>query len=262
MGFPLSGLLLTSLMILPVFSLQKPQLPMPNSPKGFDKQYKSVFKAYEAYEKALNEEMESADEKTLLKGDGYENVLSVYRKIFRKKSAYKRPYSKENELALMERLSTFAVPEHWFFDVFGPEQGPAFAREYEERFRGFESATIREFRRVNIGVLSAQVKTRPVRTNAALISVRLAPTPLLPLPPVQRFRVRHFTAAEFEIGENGCVGISAPGYDSSWVDSFIYVDGAFRFVGRGPCPFWEPCSTKEPFSAGQIVSPMDGIGPD
>jgi hypothetical protein len=62
-------------------------------------------------------------------------------------------------------------------------------------------------------------------------------------------------APEFEIGENGCVRISEPGYDSSWVDSFIYVDGAFRFIGRGACPFWEPCSRKEPFSAGQVVSP-------
>ncbi|SRR6266481_1587494 len=259
MQFPLSGLLLISLMILPVFGRQESQLPVPNSPKGFEKQYKSVFKAYE---KAFNKEMESADEQTLLKGDAYENVLIVYRKILRKKSTYKKPYSKENELALMERLSTFAVPEHWFSDVFGPEQGSAFAREYEERFRGFESATIREFRRVSIGSRSAQVKTRPVRANTALISVRLAPTPLVPLPPVQPFRVRHFTAPEFEIGENGCVGIGEPGYDSSWVDSFIYVDGAFRFIGRGTCPFWEPCSTKEPFSAGQIVSPVDGIGPD
>ena len=259
MGFPLSGLLLISLMILPVFGLQKSQPPVPNSPKGFDKQYKSVFKAYE---KAFNKEMESADEKTFLKGDGYEKVSSVYRKVFRKKSAYKEPYRKEDELDVMERLSAFAIPEHWFSDVFGPEQGSTFAREYEERFRRFESATIREFHLVIIHSRSAQVKTRPVRANTALISVGSASTPLVPLPPVQRFRVRHFTAPVFEIGENGCVGISELGYDSSWVDSFIYVDGAFRFLGRGACPFWEPCSTKEPFSAGQVVSPVDGIGPD
>ena len=258
MGFPLSGLLLISLMILPVFSVQKSELPAPNSPRGFDKQYKSVFKAYE---KAFNKEMESSDEQTFLEGDGYEKVLSVYRKVFRKKSAYKKAYKKENELELMERLSTFAVPEHWFIDVFGPEQGSTLAREYEERFRGFEFATISEFRRVVLGNSSAQVKTRLVRANTALISVGTKPVSLVPLPPVQRFRVRYFTAPKFEIGENGCIGIGEPGYDSSWVDSFIYVDGAFRFIGHGACPFWEPCSTRKQFSADQIVCSVDGIRP-
>ena len=87
MGFPLSRLLLISLMILPVFGLQKSQLPIANSPKGFDKQYKIVFKAYE---KEFNKKMESADEKTFLKGDGYEKVSSVYKEGVRKKKRIKK----------------------------------------------------------------------------------------------------------------------------------------------------------------------------
>jgi hypothetical protein len=134
-------------MVLPAFGLQKSQPPVPNSPKGFDKQYKNVFK-------------------------GYEKANNVF-----------KPYRKDNELELMERLRTFAIPEHWFTDVFGPEQGSTFAREYEDRLRGFESATIREFRRV-IGNSSAQVNTRLVRANTDLTLVRSGPTSLVPLPPV------------------------------------------------------------------------------
>jgi hypothetical protein len=44
MGFPLSLLLLISLMVLPVFWPVETQPPVPNLPKGFDKQYKNVFK--------------------------------------------------------------------------------------------------------------------------------------------------------------------------------------------------------------------------
>jgi hypothetical protein len=47
MGLPLKGLLLISLWVLPVLNRESYQRPVLNSPKGFDKQYKTVFKAYE-----------------------------------------------------------------------------------------------------------------------------------------------------------------------------------------------------------------------
>ena len=30
---------------------------------------------------------------------------------------------------------------------------------------------------------------------------------------------------------------------TSWIESFIYIDGAFRFFGQGSKPFWAPAPT-------------------
>jgi hypothetical protein len=213
MGLPLSGLLLISLFVMPVLSRQNFQRPVPNSPKGFAKQYKSVFKAYE-----------NTDPLKLRK----------------------------NGEELEARFRTFAMPEHWFTEVFGPEEGPKFAREYRELFEGFASATIDEFSSAEsfyTGWGKAQIKTTALTTNPELRLVRSTPTSLVPLPPVQRFRVKYFTGLYFEIGENGCIQIIARGYGRSRADSFVYVNGAFRFIGRGACPFGAACSTNKQLSS-------------
>lgn len=39
-----------------------------------------------------------------------------------------------------------------------------------------------------------------------------------------------------------CV-LAAPGQSArvtSWIDSFVYIDGAFRFFGHGSRSFWHP----------------------
>jgi hypothetical protein len=209
MGLPLNGLLLISLLVLPVLSRQNYQRPVLNSPKGFDKQYKNVFKAYE-------------------------------------KTAYSsKSHREENEQQFEARFHTFAIPEDWFTNVFGPYQGPKFATAFRERFEDFEFSTIHEFNTVELHAASirnsAQVKTTESATNPSLRW--LTPTSAVPLPTVQRFRVRYITGPNFVVSETGCIGIIAPGYSREEVTSFIYVDGAFRFIGRGACPFWSSCST-------------------
>jgi hypothetical protein len=115
--------------------------------------------------------------------------------------------------------------------------------------KGFELATIGEFSSLKGHYTawgsSAQVKTTALRTNPELKPVRSTTASLVPLLPVQRFRVRYFTGPNFQIGENNCLQIIAPGCDRSRVDSFICVDGAFRFIGPGDYPFWESCSTND-----------------
>jgi hypothetical protein len=155
----------------------------------------------------------------------------------------------------MERFRTFAIPERWFADVFGPNRRPELAGEYQELFNGFEAATEHEFSILaahdwgDYG--SAWVATKSWRANTALKSARSAQTSLVPLPPVQRFRIWYYVRSTIDINDcrpMGTIDCTAPGgYEYSRVDTFIYVDGAFRFIGGGACPFWAtPCSPNLP----------------
>ena len=204
MRFGIVALLLL-LLVLPALGQQNPQSLVPNSPKGFDKQYKSVFRAYE-------------------KGD---------------------------EKELLERFRTFAIPERWFADEFGPEEGPKLSRQYLYRFRDFETDTVQEFNRVicdyDSGCNQGLVKTRAARRSTASTRAPPAPTPLLSLPPVQRFRIEHFAVPEAQV------------YDNFWASCFIYLDGAFRFVGYEKCPFWNRCAANRPFPASELNEPPEPV---
>lgn len=65
---------------------------IPDSAKGFDKQYRNLFKAFE---KTVN---------------------------------VSKSHQEKNEQDLGARFRTFAIPENWFLDVFGP-----FARKFKTR---------------------------------------------------------------------------------------------------------------------------------
>ena len=221
MRFRLVALLLL-LLVLPALGQQNRSL-VPNSPKGFDKQYKSVFKAYE-------------------KGD---------------------------EKELLERFRTFAIPERWFADEFGPEEGPKLSRQYLYRFRDFETDTVQEFNRVicdyDSGCNRGQTKTRAAKATE-LTQAPPTSTSLLSLPPVQRFRIEHFSLpdvnrcfSDTELAGSCTAYPSGTMYDNSWVSSFIYVDGAFRFVGCATCPFWDPCAANHPFPESELNKPPEPV---
>lgn len=200
------GILLVLLLPPIVLGRPKPSAPIPDSKEGFDKQYKSLFKAWE--------------------------------KTDNPSEAYKR----ENERELMERFLAFGLPEHWFTDVFGPEQGPNFAKQYRELFKKFVFSTNREFRTA-LGEDTAQVKTKWLRVDQVNPPGSAQPS-LVPLPPVQLFQIQHFTAPRSRLGDDGySYGYSGRYYSFFYLESFIYIDGAFRFVGSCDCPFWSPCST-------------------
>jgi hypothetical protein len=235
----------------PVLGQKNSQYTIPNSPKGFDKQYKNAF---DAFDKAIKKESETPEDRTFMNGDAFQKASIVYRKIFRKKDAYKKTFAKGIEQERMERFHTFAIPEHWFSDVFGPDQGPEMAKEYQELFNGFESATEHEFSTLagrEYG--DAYVITKAWRTSTEVKSARSAPTSLVPLPPVQRFRIRYHirpTLTADDCGPPGGIDCTSPfalRHDYSRVDTFIYLEGAFRFIGGGACPFWAtPCSPNLP----------------
>ena len=224
MRFSLATLMVISLLSLPVPGQGNLQT-FPNAPKGFDKQYKSVFRAYE-------------------KGD---------------------------EKELVERFHTFAIPERWFTEEFGPEDGPKLYRQYLYRFRDFETGTVEEFNRVSCdydgGCNRGQVTTRAAKATELN---QAHPVPRSPLSgfPVQRFRIRHFSVPEV----NSCFSIpgeyttcSAYGYstvgthDNAWISSFLYVDGAFRFVGCATCPFWGACAGNVPIPERVLEKPPEPV---
>lgn len=222
MRFALVALLLLSFVPLTVLGQQNSRPPVPNSLKGFDKQYKSVFKAYE----------------------------------------------KGAEKELLERFLSFAMPERWFVNEFGPDEGPKLSRQYFYRFRDFETDTVHEFDRIPCdydgGCNQGQIKTRAARKSANLTQTPLPPTPLTSFPPVQHFLIRHFST---EVGSEGwgdgigtCMCCNpGPCYDNSWVSSFIYVDGAFRFVAQGTCLFWDLCAENQPIPESQLNSPPEPV---
>jgi hypothetical protein len=213
------GILLVWLLPSTVFGGQNSPAPIPNSTKGFDKQYKNLFKSWE------------------------------------KADAPFKAYKKENERELMERFHVFAVPEHWFTDVCGPEQGPSLARKYAEMFKAFVSSTVREFQTV-LGEDTAQVKTNAWRVQQ-VPPASSAQSFLAPLPATQLFRIQHFTAPRSIFTSDPYDKYTGRIYSFSYVASFIYIDGAFRFVGSCDCPFWKPCSTNDPVFEGQLVWPRD-----
>ena len=210
------------LLALPTLGQQNSRPLVPNSPKGFDKQYKSVFKAYE-------------------KGD---------------------------EKELLERFGAFAIPERWFTDEFGPEQGSKFARQYLYQFRNFELDTVQEFNRVTCGYYSCDrgdVKTSAAKASAGLAQASPGRTSSLSLVPVKRFRIEHYTPPEVnpcfsdtELAGSCTFYPSGTMYDNSWVSSFIYMDGAFRFVGW-TFPFWDPCGANQPIPESELNKPPEPV---
>ena len=143
-------------------------------------------------------------------------------------------FQQHSEPAMQERLQTFALPSHWFTDSFAAAQAPEFARQYAEAFADFRRRTETNFAGIDV------LKTRLHVDVASPVDIRArrwtpaesSAQPYLsalrqPLPPVQKFEI-------------DCL-LAAPGQGArltSWIESFIYIDGAFRFFGQGRKPFW------------------------
>jgi hypothetical protein len=162
-------------------------------------------------------------------------------------------YKRENERQLMERFYAFAIPEHWFTDVFGPDQGPNLTKQYSELFKAFAFSTNREFRTVlESNEDTAHVKTKELRADQ-VNRPGAAQSSLVPLPLVQLFRIQHFTAPFHLPDDRFPSTLIERRYNCFYVESFIYIDGAFRFIGSYDCPFWSPCSTSDPVFQGQLI---------
>ncbi len=155
-------------------------------------------------------------------------------------------FQRHNQDAMQDRLQTFTLPSPWFTDSFAPAQADEFARRYAEAFADFKRRTAADFAGIN--ALKTRVHVDPASpvdihtrrwTPAESSGKPYLPAFRQPLPPVHTFEIE-------------CV-LDAPGQGArltSWIESFLYIDGAFRFFGQGRKPFWtgspQPRTSKSP----------------
>jgi hypothetical protein len=149
-------------------------------------------------------------------------------------------FQQHNEAAMQDRLQTFAIPSHWFIDSFVPGQAAEFTRQYTGAFADFKRRTASNF--AGIDTLKRRVQV-DAATPVNIRTRRWTPaestgTPHLsalraPLPPLQKFEIDYMVDAPRQGARLTC-----------WIESFIFIDGAFRFFGQGSKPFWAPPTPK------------------
>jgi TonB family protein len=163
-----------------------------------------------------------------------------------------KAYKAGDQKTAQSLLDDFRIPSSWFAETYGPEKGADFDSQYADQHAYFKFITLRKFDD-NAG------KKGSVHTylDKGMSAPKPAPAPppasLIPLPKVQMFSTQ----------ATGMV-------TAIWMDSFIYVDGKFRFFGKGAYPFWDPtrvhladpCAPKGAPPSGKVISIVDPIYPD
>jgi hypothetical protein len=143
-------------------------------------------------------------------------------------------FQQHNDRELQSRLDSFAIPPRWFNDTFGPEHSPELASQYSAEFAEFKRRIVGDFASIDSLRTHLQVDsaaTTDVRTRrwtaAEDVTSMQRPTGLKgPLPPVQKFAIDVFATP----GQYGRL--------TSWIESYVYIDGAFRYFGRQNKAFW------------------------
>jgi hypothetical protein len=143
-------------------------------------------------------------------------------------------FHRSNDREIQSRLDSFAIPPHWFNDNFGPDHGPELSARYSAEFAEFKARILADF--AGISPLRTRLQVDPsastdIRTRrwtaAEDTTAMQRPAGLqVTLPPVQKFAIDVFATP----GQYGRL--------TSWIESFVYIDGAFRFFGRRNKPFW------------------------
>lgn len=154
-------------------------------------------------------------------------------------------WMKNNKSALETDLQGFAIPAAWFVETFGDQQGPELAKFYSSQFDDFKSETRKRFEESveqgrkypgNTDGMVTQLLIDATLPNWAINpSPKPPPQSIQPLPLIQSFSIQ--THLRLGHGDQNLVG---------WMDSYIYLDGEFRFIGAGAYPFWDPMDISDP----------------
>jgi len=139
-----------------------------------------------------------------------------------------------NDAELQSRFDTFAIPAHWLNETFGAEHGREFATQYSSEFADFKRratghfAAIDELKaRLNIDrSVPTDIRTRRWTAAEDTMSMQRPPGLQVSLPQAQKFAIDVVATS----GQYGRL--------TSWIESFIYVDGKFRYFGDQRRPFW------------------------
>jgi TonB family protein len=152
----------------------------------------------------------------------------------------------------------FAIPEHWFADTFGADHGPELEQSYLRAFDDFVISTAKR-----LGGTSpspdcvVDLKTKLMESVAISVGSTQLPT-------LQRF-VIHYESTNFVDRMNPWKDA-----DVSWMDSFVYLDGAFRFYGKGGSSFLDPakvrladpCSKNGIQQGGKLIHRVEPVYPE
>jgi Gram-negative bacterial TonB protein C-terminal len=130
-------------------------------------------------------------------------------------------------------LAGFELPPHWFNDTFGADQGQELAAQYVTQFKEFEFSTALRLGRCG-GSSAADSRTRLQSSVEVNFPAELTGN----LPPALRFMITY----------GRC----------TWMDGYTYVDGRFRYYGRGISSFWDPVLVR----AADPCGPNDGTQPN
>jgi TonB family protein len=176
-------------------------------------------------------------------------------------------WAKGDNRKLKQLIEEFAIPKQWFIETFGAEQGPELAKLYSEQFADFEMHISRSFGMA--GFFGKQVAEKKFHTREGQLFMETAldtsgeqpkPTPkppppsVQPIPAIQKFSTQ--SRLRFRDQYQDLAG---------WMDSFLYIDGKFRFLGRGAYPFWDaakvrladPCAKPGEQTGGKLVKRVE-----
>jgi TonB family protein len=157
---------------------------------------------------------------------------------------------KSDEPKIQELLTGYAIPPEWFAETFGPSQGTELSKKYLPQYEDFKLSTLKRLRGFNKSDSSVFSKTN----TGGEPKPAPAPPPesVKPIPAIQKYEIHFFTD-----------GIER----TMWMDSFIYVDGQFRFFGKGAYPLWDPSNIRlaNPCGgppSGQLIHRVEPAYPD
>jgi len=136
-----------------------------------------------------------------------------------------KAWEKQDAKAIDKAAESFALPDSagWFSKYFAKEQVQQLVWDQEAEVGNFKSVTPRLMSRLGKGQ-RFRVQAGPPNLSGAtkLLPPADAVTPTTPVP-LEQFSVTF-------IAENGRTMLQ--------LDNFVYVDGAYRYMGKGAFPFW------------------------
>ena len=142
-------------------------------------------------------------------------------------------YRSGNAQRVEESLKGFELPPGWFNDTFGSDHGPELAAQYLAQFKEFEIGTSVRLRQCGgSSVVNSGTKLQ------FSIEVGFPEDRSVRLPPVLRFMITY----------GRC----------EWMDGYVYIEGRFRYYGRGSSTFWDPVRVRLADPCG----PNDGTQPN
>ena len=160
-------------------------------------------------------------------------------------------------------LEQFRLPHsaEWFAEQIAPEQSEALAKRYDRLFASYVSSTentLEELARTKGRKLNMNLKPGTQEPPRVQVTPRAPVRKLSGIVPVKDPVCFN---ANFEVTLTGKADLLLGGNFRSvmWGDTFVYQDGAFRFVGHGSWPFWvwEELPEEEAAAGAYVPVPLD-----